>query len=1220
MVVSELSDLASFQPPWAISAPYSDGIHQRHPAQVQTRPERSIREVNEAKANRRLEIERRCAALDPPVLANVLAHMEAFQAAIQISQPLNDQAWQVLKPRLLIQRAYAERRENDRATENHLLQAEHKHRRLQEAQIKETRDNLDREWESIQMPIRTQLMRLAEERIETHWAGGKSVTKDNCPQFAADVLLYVRGKFYDEVSQEDGTIGTISETTKSDSADRSASRILILENMKWLFDYQIKPWTEKLQKELFLCNGCDGNFKFYGLESVVQHYAAKHTTSLSLGNQVVHWRAEWPEHPPFHPEPSVAKAAYYKIPTPIMTSLQGPPGRDPELFNHFGVFGQRPSQELNGMPYFSAEPHKGPYRDIGGEQQGQQSRNYSPSLTQDYPYFSSGEAQSQSFYSNHNFGHAYPGPQNSHNVVISNHGVPTSISEYISPSYNPHFPVSSYAEQPERPDHRNLNWYGSELSGHQHAPVPMASRYPNIPLRSLNSHLPHSDSAQIGQSRDTYQRQVEEMAQHAQDVWSATSGIKDIPQSVRIFVVIHETTYRFRAIYATEPNLAMFIDGLNNNDLMRPIRSLKGLSCKQCVTSDGGNVGGQFAYAQLPVGYRSLHTLPQLLDHFKRVHVESSRYPFDGRSNVNPGPDWKIDMIELPEIRLITDLINAPGIDDTKLELLAKSFPAAFPSPLPRRISAESAGPTPIYTGGLDTRERPLQRAMPEIYSASPSRLDHQYESQPLSRPFSSFRETSQRTHSSEPPGEDEYDPHRPADGLPSTHSRKSIRLSPTLDGQLDKSTRSHQNHPFTLPDIADSSELPRSPAPLGTFPGEDSSSRHRPQGEDSHHSLPSEGAVDTLSEDRYDDRRPDHPKQRAHGEPDEDYSHTQAVSYILAPEEQDLGENVISDKPTELALSAHEGASAADEFLDNLASTSNLNQSRNYTPIDHEENDSIVKPAERSPGKQWHRHGDMAPKDRSRKIGSTSLQRQETDFPSISSRPNSGRSNYDEGQPSVAEHNYNRRSRSGSRIPRTANGRRVGRSSDIYSTFEATPGAIIRERYEMGGNIMESSRIRDSSFHATRTSRYRSRSRSPRPIPVPVGTTYYRTRSPGGRVFEPVYQVRSPHPQRIISYEHPARDHYDYVDSHRPPERQYRQRVEYVPVRVGEHASVDSGRYVIAQSPDLRPPPDYVRIKRDYDGDAMYEHHGQVYHTDSRSYHVQPNFGPLASGPGYRY
>lgn len=1231
MVVSEPSALASFPPSWVASAPYSENILQRHPAPHQARPERSIREVNEAKANRRQEIERRCAALDPPLLPNVLVHMEAFQAAIQISQPLNDQAWHVLKPRLLTQRAYAERRENERAAHNEQLQAEHKQRRQQEAQLKETRENLDREWESIQFPIRTHITRLAEERIETKWANGKGVTKDNCPKFAADVLMYVRQKFYDEIGQEDEATAVVSESTKLDGTDRSASRMLSLENMKWLFDSQIKPLTENFQKELFLCNGCDGNFKFYGLESVVQHYAAKHTTSLSLGNQVVHWRAEWPEHPPFHPEPSVAKAAYYKIPTPLITSLQGPPSRDPELLNHYGGFGQRAPQEISGMPRFPSEPYKGSYKDLYAEQQEQQSRNYSPSLAPEYPYFAATEAQSQSFYPNPNFGHAHPSAQISHNGVMQNHGVPSSASDYVSQTYNPQFPMSTFTESSEPPDQKSLTWYSSELPGRQHAPVPITPRYPNLPLRPTNSHIPYAESTPIEQTIEIYQQQVEEMARHARDVWSATSGIKDIPQSVRIFVVIHETVNRFKATFMKEPNLAMFIDGLDTNGLMRPIRSLKGLACKMCVTSGGTAGAGQFTYTQLPVGYRSLHTLPELLNHFKTAHVEPPRQPYGNLSTVrSPGTDWKFDMIELPESHLIADLINASGMDDNKLELLAKIFPAAFPAPLPRMLTAGNAGPVPLYAGGFDTRERPLQAVMPDAYPASPSRADYSYENQPISRPYSSFREPSQHTRSSEPPGEDEYDPHRPADlgkivpsGLPSTHARKSIRTSSATDGQLGKPVLPHHSQSYTSSDIADCPRPSRKVDPVTTFVGDEGSKQRKQQEEGSHHSLPLDVAVETLPEDRYDDRLHDHRVQKLHGEDDAGNNHTPSAAFSLISEENDLGVSLVSVKPEERALSPQEGASAADEFLDNLASASNLSHTRDYTPADREENTSAVKPKERSPERQWHRHNEVTSEDRAGRIGSSHRQRRETEMPSIPSRANSVKSNYDDRQQSLTEHNYDESSRSRSHMRRYANGRKIGRSTEMYSSFEAPPGTIIREHYEMGGDIMETSRIGDSSFRAMRSSRYRSRSRSPRPIPV--GTTYYRTRSPGGRMFEPVYHVRSPsergdiRPQRIISYEQPMQDHYEYIDQHRPPERQYH-RVEYVPVRMGDHASVEPSRFVIAQSPDIRPPPDYVRLKRDYDSERMYEHHGQLYHADSRPYHTQPSLGPLASAPTYRY
>jgi hypothetical protein len=98
---------------------------------------------------------------------------------------------------------------------------------------------------------------------------------------------------------------------------------LVLENMKWVFDTKIKPLTDS--KELFLCNGCEYNPRFYSFESVLQHYAAKHTNTLSNGAIVVNWRAEWPEHPPFKPEPDIAMSTFHSVAPSLAMSPSGPP-------------------------------------------------------------------------------------------------------------------------------------------------------------------------------------------------------------------------------------------------------------------------------------------------------------------------------------------------------------------------------------------------------------------------------------------------------------------------------------------------------------------------------------------------------------------------------------------------------------------------------------------------------------------------------------------------------------------------------------------------------------------------------------------------------------------------------------------------------------------------------------------------------------------------------
>jgi hypothetical protein len=74
-------------------------------------PLEDIRNEGDAiKAERRFEIERRCLQMDPPITPKQLRHMESFKASIQIAQPMNDEAWTILKPRLIAQRPAAGKR------------------------------------------------------------------------------------------------------------------------------------------------------------------------------------------------------------------------------------------------------------------------------------------------------------------------------------------------------------------------------------------------------------------------------------------------------------------------------------------------------------------------------------------------------------------------------------------------------------------------------------------------------------------------------------------------------------------------------------------------------------------------------------------------------------------------------------------------------------------------------------------------------------------------------------------------------------------------------------------------------------------------------------------------------------------------------------------------------------------------------------------------------
>lgn len=655
------------------------------------------------KAARRLAIEQRCLELEPPIEPNVLNHMESFQNALQISTPLTDSAWAVLKPRLLAQREAAEQKENERIVQSRLLQAKYEERRQQEAHLKEVKEVLDREWDEAQSPIRELLGHYADEIIKGRWKEGQSVTNDASPKFAADVLIHVRSRFYRHIAEEDAAAHAARQEVKKDSPNGPPTRKLILENMKWVFDTKIKPFTEQFRKELFLCHVCD-NSKFYGFEGVIQHYAAKHTNTLSLGSVVVHWRAEWPEFPPFHPDPSSAKAAYYQGP-PIGHHghfHSGPPPRGSYQHGRYpqspGPLMQHTPRGSSGFHHFSPGPYgPPPYADhFSGQHQhgpfappqtyhGPNSYpppppppGYPPEHPSGYPGSYQGYAGPPAGYQGQPAGfHGYNGPQQGQ--IPQPYGSPYQSHAYPAPTIGP-----------------------SQSGGHASGPSPPSHHAPTAAVHNqANSHhLPgpssaSTTSAQIGSGM--YQTQLGHMAGIARETWFGTSGIKDLPGSVRAYVVINQVVAKFKEAFPNEPSLAMFIDGMSTHPAMKPIRNVNGLNCKACISNGLGSAASQTQPPAFPSGDRRLYTLPALLSHFQSGHVErpkptnASHY---GASNARM--DWKVDMLDLPERSTITNLINAPGMDDHKLQIIAEVFPDAFPRPLPILGPANNTGPVPM--------------------------------------------------------------------------------------------------------------------------------------------------------------------------------------------------------------------------------------------------------------------------------------------------------------------------------------------------------------------------------------------------------------------------------------------------------------------------------------------------------------------------------------------
>ncbi|EME87825.1 uncharacterized protein MYCFIDRAFT_213034 [Pseudocercospora fijiensis CIRAD86] len=264
-------------------------------------------EVEQARQARKAEIERRCQELEPPVEPNVLMHMETFQAAMQITSPLTDSAWDVLKPRILAQREAAELAEHERASVLAALQASVPMPIPEDIISRPARETYDREYQDAQMPLRKRLGEYADDLINGQWKGGKMLDRDNIPIFAVQVLLHVK-KCY-TADKESGALAELEPPPRQEGSNQptpSESPFLSLDNMKWVYENKVRPFTDNQRKEHFVCAGCEDKPKLFAFEGLIQHYGAKHTSDFSKGNIIVHWEtAKWPDRPPFQTNPSL---------------------------------------------------------------------------------------------------------------------------------------------------------------------------------------------------------------------------------------------------------------------------------------------------------------------------------------------------------------------------------------------------------------------------------------------------------------------------------------------------------------------------------------------------------------------------------------------------------------------------------------------------------------------------------------------------------------------------------------------------------------------------------------------------------------------------------------------------------------------------------------------------------------------------------------------------
>ena len=572
--------------------------------------------------------------------------MESFQAAVQIPMGLTDHAWDLLLPRLLAQRPEAEKIALNAATKGKVLVVPPGKRRADSVDSKEAQDQARPE---LQVLVQDRLGYCADKIIRETWRNGKAVTNANCPSFAADVLLGARQLY-------------LSESSQVEPGAKPYGR-LVLDHMKWIFDFKIRPITEKFRREIFLCNDCVTTKKFYGFEAVIQHFGAKHTNYFSVGNVTVHWReADWPEHPPFRPNPG-------------KSTNKGRQVQHQRDQNSKSLKPHAPIQQQTGLTNPVSHGISLTPRPLATSQMSPRPNNgislhYGSGWTSptSIPPHAKGEAQ------------ARPGG------VQMQHPGPSS--EAVPPIYNAprmlegasmHYPGSLYPMTAMHPE--TENWpAGARSISHQARTSSRLGNERKLERIQNNEGYYQSTQEPANLTQLPYSRNVARLTQTemdalsgiASDIWSSTAGIKDLPTSLRVYVVIFYMQQTCQFDFGQSLDLELFEYVIRRDHATQPIKNAAGLACNMCALQrDGKQAAYQSYYSR--IDQRDLYNLSSLINHFLQTHASEL---IAEASHYGPHHDWKRLMIELPEPEFIDGLENAPGMDADKKRLFSHVFPS----------------------------------------------------------------------------------------------------------------------------------------------------------------------------------------------------------------------------------------------------------------------------------------------------------------------------------------------------------------------------------------------------------------------------------------------------------------------------------------------------------------------------------------------------------------
>lgn len=714
---------AQFSPQASFPGPFPQSVPPAPPQPVavlsQSRQDRNPRDAEDAKAARRQQIEQLCLTeLDPPIPPNVLRHMPAFRAAILIGIPLNDTGWENLKPKLLEQceQALAMERETTRQLLAVQQQVQAETKRQANHNAKDTRDAQEKEWEDKLRPQRDRLSAIADSYIQQHWRGGQSVNSGNVARFAMSVFDHVRRVWYAEQQTSDQVSIMLGRQLPSDPPDGPFLRRLTLETMKWVYDHMVRPLTRDYGKEIFFCNGagCEFTNKHFAFEGVIQHYGAKHTNDYSRGNVIVHWQtADWPEDLPFYDpgsgpsRPHYGTGGYSRGTTISPRVSSGPPYSVPSLT----------TSPLGATPR-SVFGH-GPFTPPVGS-------GYLPQLLSQHST------------------HQHPGlnPASQPPALLGSD--PTDLSQFFqTTAHHMADPVVAKAVT-DRDAAEKLSSIIEQLTAKSAQSVGTAAGL--LPPEEKKTSIMDLDVPDFA----AFQDQQKYVAETARFAWARTNAIDGMPSNVRVFAVLQYTLLQFSQRFRTKLPVDTFATALMNNSGLESLKHANGLFCKQCTTDARGSTSPLTVVVDLWT----------LTEHFQKVHA-----PKESGGHVdNASSSWAKEMIALPAPEIIPELLNAPGMKDEKLVILADAFPGQLPRRMPHSKTVKDH--TSARQGRKSKRnDRKASNGRRQDFEAAVNGDDEDsghtgFRSSHSPPDASNSRRRSPKHHEHE--DEDEYDPAKP--------------------------------------------------------------------------------------------------------------------------------------------------------------------------------------------------------------------------------------------------------------------------------------------------------------------------------------------------------------------------------------------------------------------------------------------------------------------------